>query len=721
MVPARLQKYRGPIILLVLSLSITLLFAAWMGFNLTKIGEAPFGDRRDTVFERWVLYQAIDNLVHHPDDLGYAPIYYDDENSFGYTTATYAIALASMPIYFISGQNLDLTYNLYVLATYPLAALMGYFLIRYLVKVPPGIAIIAALMLAFTPHAFYHLPRNHQLSIYAYLLVLFCLHRLIDTKKWTWGLGLALSAWLVFMSSGYLGMITVSTCAVILLYVLIMRRMTWRLAGLLVISGLIAVVLLAPFVSFRLENEAFRVGQNARTMRSDVNILYNNKALLYSNLRPNGNEDAMFLGVVPTLIAVLALALRNKLDAQPDEERTLSTRDVLQVYGLVILAGFILALGTELRVAGNGLFPLPYELLRHLPGYSGMRTLGRFVVMPITGTSIFAAIWMARYIQHTRRTVYMLVLGLMIVVLVVERIPPNAYGRRGRDITGSFTRPLTQRMAYPTPLEDDRPWIDWLKDQPPMTPSLHIPVETEAGAHIFHALPEHHQPVLNGWGSFFPDWYTPLARSEFPSRQIIDLLCSRRIEYIFVHYNDMDEEGATEQRKRIADFMAVSDQIQLVESWLEVELYRLNAPDCFGTIIVDFSQPVSGEGWHNPERLPNGITMAWTNAPRATIVIDEPIPNPALLEFNVYRRITRPLLDTLRVSINGTPLFIQRVPTDDGNAYQAEIPPDVIPEGGPLELVFETDSVLRPSDIKESQDDRLLGVALSELTISEQK
>ena len=709
----RLRRYYGPVLLLALSILTTMLFALWMGFDLSMIDEAPFGNDKDTIFERWVLFQSIDNMFNRPDELGYSPIYFDEENTFGYTTATYGISLVALPVYILSGENLDLAYNFYVMATFPLTALAAYVLMRYLLGVQPWVAIAPAMMVAFTAHSFSHITHNHQLSIQTYLLVLIFFHKVIDSPKWYWALGLTLSAWLVFMSSGYLGMMSVSTCGIIFIYLAVKRKITWRLVGLLAVAGALAGALLLPFITFRLAIPAFREGQTYRAMVSDANVLISSKALIYSGLKTSVGEDALFLGIVPTLIAVLVWFMRKKVDDQPAEGRAFSQRDVLYLYGLVMLGGFILALGPEFRVDGRTLFPLPYAILRHLPGYNGMRALGRFVVMPITGSSVLAAIWLAYYVKNTRRTIYVAVLTVLLVVSIAERIPTNTNGPARHEILNSFTRPLEDRFSWPDPIDRTDPVTIWLSEQPPNTASLHLPINLESRYRVFDGLPIHQQPIVNGMSTFFPEWYKIVEQLDFPNQALVDLMCSRGVEYVFVHYGYLGRGEKGAQRQRIADFMAISDQLELVDTMRDVELYHITS-SCQQFVSIDFSVPVPGEGWQRPQRHTASFTsFAWTGETRVTVEITDPVPTPGVLEFTVFRRASQEILQSLRVSIDGVELDLRRRRTN----FSAEIPPELIPDDGPLEIVFETDEVQSPADVSDSTDDRTLGVALSRLVI----
>ena len=102
-------KHHGAITIVILSTLLALLAMDWIGYDLRQFSVALIGDPYDPYLEKWSIYQAIDNLLNRPDNLGYAIHYYNDENAFAYTTAPYGIAVAVLPVYLLSSGNLDLS------------------------------------------------------------------------------------------------------------------------------------------------------------------------------------------------------------------------------------------------------------------------------------------------------------------------------------------------------------------------------------------------------------------------------------------------------------------------------------------------------------------------------------------------------------------------------------------------------------------------------------
>src|SRR4051812_15436830 len=135
-----LLRFQGSLAELLLATLLILASLTWLGYDLKMISKTFIGNSGDTLANSSAIYQALDNLLHRPSDLGYSTIFYGERDSFFFTIAPYGIAVAVLPIYLISGGNLELTYNLYWIATFVLTAWAVYLLVEYLLQPPRGAA-----------------------------------------------------------------------------------------------------------------------------------------------------------------------------------------------------------------------------------------------------------------------------------------------------------------------------------------------------------------------------------------------------------------------------------------------------------------------------------------------------------------------------------------------------------------------------------------------------
>ncbi|MDX2077826.1 MAG: hypothetical protein SFZ02_15470 [bacterium] len=116
----------------------------------------------------------------------------------------------------------------------------------------------------------------------------------------------------------------------------------------------------------------------------------------------------------------------------------------------------------------------------------------------------------------------------------------------------------------------------------------------------------------------------------------------------------------------------------------------------------------------------NGRTFSWTSEPTArmsfTLADEQFDPTKTYqIQFLTLTPLEAEVLDSLKVSINGQELTLERIPQGTDTLWYAEIAGTIF-NRDVLELVFETDRISRPSDFG-YPDPRTLGVALDWLTI----
>ena len=534
-----LSTYAGALAVIGLAAALAVAAMWWLGYDFSELHTVYIGDDGDTVLNGWAIHQALDNLLHRPLELGHSTIFYGEDAAFGYTIAPYGIAVFVLPLYLLSGQDLVLTYNLYLLATFVLTAWAAHLLIAHLLRPPRGVSVIAALMVAFAPFRFLHLAQIETLSTQFLLLALYCFHRTLDTPRLRWAVGLALAAWFTALTSGYLAVIGLVAGGVVLLVLFLRRHHSldgafWRQA--LLAAG-IALVLALPFLGFRLGNDRFREGWDddmIRAYAAEPGDWFAGSTQVWLNLIPSAGEATIFLGFTPLVLAGLAgwHSRRDPDESAPDARR-LSRRVVVTLYGLVTLAGYALTLGPVITVDGARIIPSPYALLMQLPLMSSVRVPARFIMLPLVGTALLSAYALARLVERVRPALAMGGLLLVVAALGIEFTPYN-----GAD-THMLSRALYQRLNgaaqfLPGTEYSPQPVYRWLDEQPDGTPVLHIPFH----AYTYYAYqPHHNQPMLNGAATYEPDWVRDIDWAAFPTPAALDLLRARGVRYVLVHHD----------------------------------------------------------------------------------------------------------------------------------------------------------------------------------------
>lgn len=140
------------------------------------------------------------------------------------------------------------------------------------------------------------------------------------------------------------------------------------------------------------------------------------------------------------------------------------------------------------------------------------------------------------------------------------------------------------------------------------------------------------------------------------------------------------------------------------------------------TIKLSFDQKMPGSHWHLPEQHPVHGVVRWTGPGRCAH-LDFPLAasTPVWLRFSLALAITPETLASLEIKVNGEMLDVALESADSqAQHYKAYVSKDVLArQPGCVRVSFEVEKTLRPVDvvIAGSEDQRLLGVALSEVAI----
>lgn len=588
-----LRRWWGSIAIIVLSTLFTGLAFNWVGIDFLQVNKIFWGWRYDEYLNSYSLWQALENLQNRPTDLGYSLMFYNNPNSLGYTIAPYGIALFMMPLYVLSGENIFLTYNVYLFSTLPMTALAAYLLIRQVVKARPLPAIIAALMLTFCQYRFAHLTQIENQSFQFYIFGVYAFHMLLEKTSWRWVVATALAFWLTFLTSGYFAAMFVVTGLVIMAYVVIKRPDVLdqrRMVRLGAATGLF-IVLVLPFLPFRLGNEEFSKGvdyQLLDTYSAPIEGWVTGVSLVYSQMKAVDlmGEQAIFLGFVPWILTILAWRARKSADAMEpfaDESALLSVRDGLSIYGITILIGMVLSLGPVIRLHGQDLLPGPAVLLYQLPFFSNVRVTARYIVLAITATALFSGYFLTVLEYRLRRSNYALVMGTVVAVLFLELVPYN--GGNPASIRKAADIPEDWRTFATQPFQGDSPAYDWLAEQPDDVAIVEFPEGFPMTYNYLYMLRIHQHPIFNGSGSFYPERYRQTPWHDFVSMNSIKLLTDHDIDYMFIH-GEWVEEGTVAYIEALSQRLEATCEVpplKYVQTFGTVAVYSIHKTDCVYT------------------------------------------------------------------------------------------------------------------------------------------
>jgi hypothetical protein len=714
------------------TLVLTVLAFEWKGYNFAKLASVVIGDQGDTLTFSSLVYQAIDNLFHRPTDLGFALIYYGDQSPFAYTVAPYGIAIAVLPVYLLTGLNLELTMNIYILMTFALTALAVYLLVRYLLDVSIEVGVLVALMVAFAQFRFIHIAHVETLSTQFFLLALYCLHRFLDMPVRKWAIWLAVAFWFTFFTSGYMGYMFLVTVAVLVLFLFFRNKLPLdreflRATAIFVLT---TAVLSLPFLAMRSQKNAALAGYSIETIEhyaADPIDWTSGSSFLYFSLTKFANEKALFLGFTPIALALAGWLLRRRAQepsiaaaAAPATKR-LSVPEVLTIYGAITLLGYLLTLGPRIAFTESFEVPSPYMLLLQIPGFSSLRVPARFILLVITGTAILGAHALSVLGRRLERLRYLGVVALVALAAALELIPYDGTSSEERSPNSYVV--LSPKGSTIPPMNLEVPkmpmaaWA-WLKAQPSGTAVYNFPATPEANRQYMYALRFHGQPMLNGQSSFMPRWFTQVNVETFPTRGLMKVLHERKIKYALVHNRFLAADKRAEIARLVRGYLDAG-WMTSIGRFDDVDIYELQTVKPLRSIHLEFDGPIEGKGWHKAELREGGRSFAWTSASTATIDLLLQADRDLDVVFLTNSGVVPTMPDSLTLTVNKQPIPLRKIREDNNYRFMGVIPQALLdPNEGLVSLEFQTAPPVSPASLgRGSKDKRELGLAFDWLDL----
>jgi hypothetical protein len=735
------RRNRFELGLMAAAVVLTVLAFEWKGYDFANLGRVVIGDQGDTLTFTSLVYQAMDNLFHRPTDLGHALIYYGDPSPFAYTVAPYGVAVAVLPIYLLTGLNLELTMNLYILLTFALTALAVYLLVRYLLDVPIEVGALTGLAVAFAQFRFIHIAHVETLSTQFFILALYAFHRFLDTPVRRWAIALAVLFWFTFFTSGYMGYMFFVAVALVVLYLLFTRQLPLDREFLrsAAIFALTTIVLSLPFLAMRSAKGGALSGYSINTIEhyaASPLDWTSGSSFLYFSLTEFANEKALFLGFTPLALALVGWLLRRRApgagatapaavaaspagDAGP--QRRLSHYQVLVVYGAMTLLGYLLSLGPRIAFTETFEIPSPYMLLLQIPGFSSLRVPARFILLAIVGTAVLGAWALAEIGRRLDRVRHVAFFVLMAACLTLELIPYDGTSSEERHPTSFVVLSPMGSSIPPMALEPPQAPAAahaWLRSLPPGTPVFNFPATPEANRRYMYFLRFHGQPMLNGQSSFMPRWFTQLNVETFPTRGVIKVLRDRKIRYALVHNRLLAADKRAEIARQARGYMDAG-WLMLVGRYDDVDVYEVKAVQPLRSIRMEFDGPIEGQGWHRAEVRPGGRSFAWTAADTASIDLLLQADRDLDVVFMTNSGMVPTMPESLTLSVNGQPIELRRLKEDGNYRFMGLVPQAILdPNEGLVRLEFRTAPTVSPASLgRGSTDKRELGLAFDWLEL----
>jgi len=440
----------------------------------------------------WVVHQAARSPLHLFDANSFHP----RPSSFAYTEPLLPIALQGAPL-LLAGGSPVLAHNVVLLLSFPLAGLGMFLLVRDRTG-SAAAGLFSGLAYAFSAYRFQHLVHVQSLATQWLPLALLFLLRALDGGLSRDAALAALFALLQVLSSGYYAVMTALGLGATLALEGRRAHRQRHLRPVLVALSIAAVLALLVFLPYGIvvSRQAAELG---RTVLKGPGEAARWSASLATYLRRSGE---LFPTAIVAVLACVALATRYR-------ERT------VRLAAALVVVGIAFSLGPSAE--GSAVFS-PYDLVRRLPGLSILRTPVRLGLLALFGLDILAGVAAAELARG--RAWARAVLAAATVLLCFELYPGNL-------------RPLFQPLpAIPASAR-------WLASAP-RGPVLELPWDEDHlhdGGRYLYWSTAHWQPMVNGWGGFFPVSATALGVTgrHFPLGPTVRELRAGGVRYVVVH------------------------------------------------------------------------------------------------------------------------------------------------------------------------------------------
>jgi hypothetical protein len=463
----------------------------------------------------WVAHQS----VRDPGHLFAANVFQPHPWPLAFMESLIPQALLAGPLRALGASPL-LAHNLVLLLTFPLCGLAAFLLARELGAGPAG-SFLAGLAYAFCAYRYAQVVNVQTLSMQWLPLALLFTRRACRCGRWGHAAAAGLFLLLQALSSGYYAVLGGLAVGLVVLWhareALASRALPRLGVGLGLACALVGLVFLPYRWAMQREREV-RGYAFERSVEDMVNWSARPSSYLSPSVfawlphqrwleaRYGGGSAALYPTLAVALLAGCALALRRR-------------EEPVRFAAMLAAAGVLLSLGPLLRW-GEWSVPGPFALVRVLPGVSMLRIPARMGVLALLGLACLAALGLDALMRRQPRGRALALAGTALVLFALEAYP--------RHLGGLF------RPDPPPP-----PTVRWLAEAPRGL-VLELPWDHETmgyGGRYIYWSTRHWQPMVNGWGGFYPKGPFELGvlGKLFPGAYASEELRRAGVRYVVIH------------------------------------------------------------------------------------------------------------------------------------------------------------------------------------------
>lgn len=458
-------------------------------------------DNHDAELNTWTIAWVAHALPTNPLRLFEAPIFHPEQHSLAFSEHMFVPSLLGAPLLW-AGASPVLVYNLLIILGFALSGFsMWWVMVRWTGS--HWAALVAGLAYAFNAHGLTRFVHLQALHVEFFPLVLYAFDRVLAERRRQDVVLLAGAFVLQALCSNYLLVFTtyaLIACAIV-------RWNELRPIRPLLISGLIVVLLLAPFLW-----PYYQVDQEHGLARSvDVVTQYNAgwRDYLVTGGRLHyawwshtfyEGRTALFPGLTVSVLAMIALvAGRGRGRAR------------VRMACATAVVGAAFSLGTALP---------GYQALHDwLPLLSGLRNAARWGWLVLAGAAILAGFGVAA-LERQRRPVWTGVSFALCMLITVEAIRTPVGYTPVRPIPAIYDRLVGQLVVVA---------------EFPFYSGASV---SQNGPYVL-ANTRYFRPLLNGYSGFHPESFMERGRAlgAFPSERALAELEAASVTHVLVHVN----------------------------------------------------------------------------------------------------------------------------------------------------------------------------------------
>ena len=537
-------------------------------------------DSGDPLLNAWILAWDVRTLLSNPLSVFDTNMFYPHQNTLAYSESQFSNALLALPIY-VTTKNPILAHNFVYLFSFVMSGFGMYLLVNHLTKnIAAGV--MAGIIFAFVPYRFSHF-QIQMLATQWMPLALLYLDRAVHRQKWSSFLLFGLFYNLTILASYYYAMFfTVALIVLGLAYLLIFKRhiltknFLMPFFFIVFITVIINVPLAKPYfeladlglVRSKETTELFKITFSDLLITAPENLLYGK---LGETLRNSyWSEHVAFPGFIALGLAVFAIVSAVQPRTVWFVKSKPETRKMVFAYTAVLLISFLLAMGASYDVPFTNLtIPLPFGwLFDHVPGFKGLRTPSRFIIITLMMLAILSGYGFAQLQPHIHKQKHVYAASILLTIFIAIEylsIPIPFYAQAPSEIPEIYT--WLQKIDTDEAIIE-LPFPATVDGNPDFGRLAGI-----EGWRLYYAT-YHWMPMVNGYSGFLPYGQDQIIADmlDFPDAKSIRRLNELGVRYVIVHQDQFDEHQKQQFEEYIDQYTDDLHQVAAYGDDLALEL-----------------------------------------------------------------------------------------------------------------------------------------------------